>query len=97
MEIYHLKPDEIQDFATNIEHAKRDHVHRLNLFNEQLIFNTINEAKFHDPTVCSFGQWYASIPNTTLKENVVEHIHILHDKLHNQASLLLNKKRGCPR
>ena len=92
MELYHLKPDEIQSFASNIEQVKLDHVHRLNLFNEQLIFNRITEASFHDPTVCSFGRWYASIPNTELKDNVIAHIGIVHDKLHNQASLLLNKK-----
>lgn len=92
MEIYHLSPDEIQEFATNIERAKLDHVHRLNLFNEQLIFNTTNEVSFHDSKACVFGQWCASFPNTELKNNVISHIGILHEKLHDQASLLLNKK-----
>lgn len=92
MEIYHLNPDEIQEFAAHVEHARLDHIHRLNLFNEQLIFNTTNQISFHDSSVCSFGQWYASFQNEELKNNVISHIGILHEKLHKQASLLLNKK-----
>jgi len=92
MEIYHLNPDEIQEFSTNIERVKLDHVHRLNLFNEQLIFNTKNEISFHDSKTCLFGQWYASFPNVELKDNVFSHIGILHEQLHEHASLLLTKK-----
>jgi len=94
MEFYQLKPDDIIEFSAHIKQAKRDHIHRLNVFNERLIFNHLDEISFTDSHSCLFGQWVDSIQDAELKNTLFSHINIVHEQLHQQAQLVVTHKKS---